>query len=306
MMRYGFDFWRCALLTGFEPLKNHTRDSIHSTVLPPYFARRNDGRALSTRVTSSSPPPHHSLTLLILLMSSSLPLYILVIAHPDDESMFFLPTLLRLAKQQNARIWVLCLSNGNYNGLGRIREKEFIQACRILGVEQQWCLDIFKLQDDPASPWNSCNVAAAMDKTLTTTITPNDTNITILTFDQGGVSGHANHVDTFRGVQYWLSTTTSKTLRQERQVSGWKLDTVTNPIMKYIPLVWLPLLLWNTWFKPFPRQYCMFQPLLVWRAMAAHASQFVWYRRLSVLFSRYTYYNTWSEIETTTTKSYKD
>ena len=33
------------------------------------------------------------------------------------------------------------------------------------------------------------------------------------------------------------------------------------------------------------------EPRLAWRAMAAHRSQFVWYRRLSVLFSRYTYVN---------------
>ncbi|KAL7531516.1 hypothetical protein ACHAXR_004087 [Thalassiosira sp. AJA248-18] len=32
-------------------------------------------------------------------------------------------------------------------------------------------------------------------------------------------------------------------------------------------------------------------PILVWRAMAAHHSQFVWYRRLSVMFSRYTFIN---------------
>ena len=36
----------------------------------------------------------------------------------------------------------------------------------------------------------------------------------------------------------------------------------------------------------------IFEPKLVWNAMAAHGTQFVWYRRLSVLFSRYTYTNT--------------
>ena len=38
-------------------------------------------------------------------------------------------------------------------------------------------------------------------------------------------------------------------------------------------------------------QYRIMDPILVWKAMAAHYSQFVWYRRLSVLFSRYTYIN---------------
>jgi N-acetylglucosaminylphosphatidylinositol deacetylase len=35
----------------------------------------------------------------------------------------------------------------------------------------------------------------------------------------------------------------------------------------------------------------LMDPILVWNAMTAHYSQFVWYRRLSVLFSRYTYIN---------------
>ena len=39
------------------------------------------------------------------------------------------------------------------------------------------------------------------------------------------------------------------------------------------------------------RRYRIMDPTLVWRAMAAHRSQFVWYRRLSVAFSRYTYIN---------------
>lgn len=38
-------------------------------------------------------------------------------------------------------------------------------------------------------------------------------------------------------------------------------------------------------------QYRIMEPVLVWKAMAAHHSQFVWYRRLSVLFSRYTFIN---------------
>jgi len=33
-------------------------------------------------------------------------------------------------------------------------------------------------------------------------------------------------------------------------------------------------------------------PWLAYKMMAAHASQFVWYRRLFVIFSRYSYINT--------------
>jgi N-acetylglucosaminylphosphatidylinositol deacetylase len=47
---------------------------------------------------------------------------LIVIAHPDDEAMFFVPTIKYLRKYNN--ISLLCLSNGNATGLGRIREKE--------------------------------------------------------------------------------------------------------------------------------------------------------------------------------------
>lgn len=37
---------------------------------------------------------------------------LLVTAHPDDECMFFGPTLIALKKRQNCTIYVLCLSQG--------------------------------------------------------------------------------------------------------------------------------------------------------------------------------------------------
>ena len=54
---------------------------------------------------------------------------ILVIAHPDDEAMFFYPTISR-AK----RLHIICLSNGGYDGLGEQREKELQRAARRLGA----------------------------------------------------------------------------------------------------------------------------------------------------------------------------
>lgn len=43
---------------------------------------------------------------------------LIVTAHPDDESMFFGPTILSLAKRPNCQLYLLCLSNG-----GLISEK---------------------------------------------------------------------------------------------------------------------------------------------------------------------------------------
>jgi N-acetylglucosaminylphosphatidylinositol deacetylase len=42
-----------------------------------------------------------------------------VISHPDDEAMFFFPTLAALSKRCD--VTVLSLSNGGADGLGRTR-----------------------------------------------------------------------------------------------------------------------------------------------------------------------------------------
>ena len=48
---------------------------------------------------------------------------LLVIAHPDDECLFFGPTVLALLREYRQHFYVLCLSNGNKN------EKQRINTC---------------------------------------------------------------------------------------------------------------------------------------------------------------------------------
>jgi N-acetylglucosaminylphosphatidylinositol deacetylase len=233
---------------------------------------------------------------------SSSSLYILVIAHPDDECMFFLPTLLHFRSVMgSAQVWVVCLSNGNYEGKGSLREMELKTACRIVGVHKCFCVNV--LPDDPRATWPATTISRALDAVLLETLQQDDhfSSLTLLTFDQGGVSGHSNHVDTYRGVQYWLShhhDHTNTTTFQNKLVTGWKLATVSNILVKYIPILWLPCRLYFHLFTP--AGWCLYWTSsirLVWRAMAAHSSQFVWYRRLSVVFSQYSYSNAWSEIQ---------
>ena len=67
----------------------------------------------------------------------------LVVAHPDDECMFFAPAMARLGSSPpeaaetsgtKVRWTVLCLSNGNAYGLGKLREKELYLSCETLKV----------------------------------------------------------------------------------------------------------------------------------------------------------------------------
>lgn len=83
---------------------------------------------------------------------------LILTAHPDDECMFFSPTILSLVKQ-NVHVKALCLSSGmlsclyrgvnmrltymhsfllaspgNATGLGDIRSQELTSSYRVLGV----------------------------------------------------------------------------------------------------------------------------------------------------------------------------
>jgi N-acetylglucosaminylphosphatidylinositol deacetylase len=76
-----------------------------------------------------------------------------VVAHPDDETMFFLPTIKRLLWAGCMDVFLLCLSSGtrfevskfvnntllegDYDGLGQTRKKELFKAAALLGLSQE-------------------------------------------------------------------------------------------------------------------------------------------------------------------------
>src|SRR2546421_12476804 len=71
---------------------------------------------------------------------------ILLIDHPDDEAMFFSPTLLALTDPcLGNHVKILCLSAGNADGLGETRKKELVESALKLGVRRT---DVFILDDD--------------------------------------------------------------------------------------------------------------------------------------------------------------
>ena len=73
---------------------------------------------------------------------------LLLTAHPDDECMFFAPTLLALqeatsASQPAPRLHSLCLSVGNADGLGDVRRHELARSLDVLGIGEgrRWVVD---------------------------------------------------------------------------------------------------------------------------------------------------------------------
>ncbi|KAL5480896.1 GPI12 [Sanghuangporus weigelae] len=261
---------------------------------------------------------------------------LLLTAHPDDECMFFAPTLLGLARitrhvgEQGsyygplADVYSLCLSSGDAEGLGETRKSELEAALDVLGIREgrRWLLDE-PFHDNITESWDAKLIA----QQIKPYIEDNKIDV-ILTFDELGISSHPNHISLERGVRAFLSESPRRYLR------AFSLKT-TDLIPKYtgaaagvfakyeeVICVLLPN---SSLLQALPTPLAM--PFLStsstadcskfdgeeangralflssWPeyvtalfAMQEHQSQLIWFRWLYMLFSRYMWVNEWEEI----------
>lgn len=109
----------------------------------------------------------------------------------------------------------------------------------------------------------------------------------VVTFDKYGVSRHKNHISLYFAIA---------SLCIEKKVPPYcklyVLESV-NIIRKYIQLLDLPISLLSAsyWYL-----VTYEQKRIIKSAMAAHKSQYVWFRKLYMIFSRYTFINTLQEV----------
>ncbi|GAA54306.1 N-acetylglucosaminylphosphatidylinositol deacetylase [Clonorchis sinensis] len=202
---------------------------------------------------------------------------LLVTAHPDDETMFFSPTLLWL-KKANVPVDLLCFSAGNFEGLGAIRANELRQAVKCFGIRNLRLLDsptIFP--DSPSVEWCPKSILEEVERTC-----ERWGSRTLITFDEYGVSSHPNHC----AISSALRTLTHDRLPDRLWLQSvhvfrkycWIIDTLStalsqpgNCLIFYVPLSLLAT---------------------AYTTMCVHRSQLVWYRWFYILFSVYMYKNT--------------
>lgn len=150
---------------------------------------------------------------------------VLLIAHPDDESMFFSPTVTKLTEPAlENHLKILCLSSGNAEGLGDIRKNELESAALKLGLRGREDVlvidDQTRFKDGMREHWDEKEIAKVLAQAFAPNAAvgenkpsnkkkggsgPTATIDALITFDKDGVSSHPNHKALFHGAKLFLS-----------------------------------------------------------------------------------------------------
>ncbi|CAH0015811.1 unnamed protein product [Clonostachys rhizophaga] len=169
----------------------------------------------------------------------------LLIAHPDDEAMFFAPTVLSLTRPETGNhVKILCLSTGNADGLGETRKKELIKSGICLGsgartISLSWTTSTALAQprlrrrpatgfselipvsksrhdfpDSLTTKWDHQKISALLCSAVAPNLArqraspdtaPTSSIDVIVTFDNSGISSHPNHISLYHGARTFIS-----------------------------------------------------------------------------------------------------
>ncbi|NWQ92535.1 PIGL acetylase, partial [Burhinus bistriatus] len=171
--------------------------------------------------------------------------------------------------------------SGNYYNQGEIRKKELEQSCFLLGIPASdvTVIDHRDLPDNPAVEWDTRLLAAFVLEH----IEANNINL-VVTFDAGGVSGHANHISLYTALRYKYCCFEIFILFLCLGCCVLVLESV-NLFRKYISILDVPL----SCLLPRDALFILTEEETeqARRAMRCHRSQLLWFRHIYMLFSRY-------------------
>ncbi|ORC86050.1 N-acetylglucosaminyl-phosphatidylinositol-deacetylase [Trypanosoma theileri] len=217
---------------------------------------------------------------------------LLVFAHPDDEAMFFSP-MLEYLRSNGVKVHFLCLSNGNFEGLGAVREKELQLSAECFGVHRNNVRIVNHplLQDGMNTFWDVDLIRHEVSSYL-----KKAKNVrTVVTFDKKGVSSHPNHIAVYNGVA-------SVKENMPPGIVFLSLHT-RNLLGKYSGMLAAVRYVFFSPLEEDQRRFVILIPpaslLASLRAMRMHSTQLVWFRYLFILFSSYTYINEMEELKGT-------
>ncbi|GMK53998.1 hypothetical protein CspeluHIS016_0105840 [Cutaneotrichosporon spelunceum] len=206
------------------------------------------------------------------------PAVLVLTAHPDDEAMFFGPTIINLVAA-GWDVHPVCMSIGNAVGLGSVRSVELLESYNRLGVVQAPVLI-----DDPGLPdsmgsdgaWDAAYVAELVAPIVRTSGATH-----LLTFDDAGVTRHPNHIA--------LANVSQHLGKHDVHLTRLQLHT-PRISTKFTGVLWAILIAASDALRRVPPHHATFvntpaQYAQTLYAMRAHESQLVWFRWLYVSFS---------------------
>lgn len=225
----------------------------------------------------------------------------LVIAHPDDEVMFFAPSLLEFDSRlpSSVEFNIVCLSKGGADGLGDTRIQELQESVNLLlsNSRRRYRLHQYDYPDGQEEIWDQKSVQSS----IRDSVLIEKKSTALLSFDDRGVSKHINHIACHEAV--------SNLLQNESSVkAALYLDSYgDNIVLKYSAFFWEIWKLARDWlihqglpiFWPkgkdsdtatlmsgYPDYALSFASMV-----HAHKSQMVWFRYCWWTFSRFVFVN---------------
>ncbi|KAK7398633.1 N-acetylglucosaminyl-phosphatidylinositol de-N-acetylase [Neonectria punicea] len=237
----------------------------------------------------------------------------LLIAHPDDEAMFFAPTILALTRPETGNhVKILCLSTGNADGLGETRKKELVKSGITLGLRDED--DVYVIDsstdfpDSMTTVWDRNKIATLLSNAFAPRLAnmreedanKPTANIDILiTFDSHGVSSHPNHISLYYGARTFIAALSQEMPDISNPVDLYTLSSVSF-VRKYTSFLDVFFTLFRSLRgaskdQAHPSSLVFLNQLVghnaystTWKAMTeAHKSQMVWFRYGWITLSRY-------------------
>lgn len=230
-----------------------------------------------------------------------------VIGHPDDEVMFFSPSIIEISKRKhNNKVKIVCFSRGDAvdESMGGIRSEELRNSARIIGIDNDDVIILDKYKDGMDEDWSKEDISQSLLKI----VGQRQKNLVMITFDEQGVSNHPNHIALYHGTRTFFAAHLGKEskLYVLKSLNFWEkysftmltcVELFVDLLLKFVLSILninINISFFNTYSKHLSiKFYSDLNMLSVsYAAMAyGHYSQMVWFRYGWLIFSRYLTFN---------------
>ncbi|CCG21057.1 hypothetical protein CORT_0A06720 [Candida orthopsilosis Co 90-125] len=230
-----------------------------------------------------------------------------IIGHPDDEVMFFSPTILELSKPKyNNTVKLLCFSKGDAvdESMGPIRVRELYKSAGILGIGEE-DVTVLNYKDGMDESWPVNDVHDSLKQYIDL---KSKSKQVLITFDELGVSNHPNHISLYHGARAFRNNSIKDNVKlyKLKSLGFWEKYSFTfltniELFVGYVSTLiqrFVPVNITVSFFEPKNSStsikiYSDLNMLACsYAAMGyGHFSQMVWFRYGWLMLSRYLTYN---------------